>query len=61
MKPSDTVWETTRDGKVRVLCSRDTPDVRVFSVDIYEQEIQAGSRSAKHWHMADEIAYVISG
>ena len=61
VKPADTVWETTRDGKVRVLCSKDTPDVRVFSVDVYEQEIQPGSHSAKHWHMADEIAYVISG
>jgi quercetin dioxygenase-like cupin family protein len=61
VKPTDTVWETTRDGRVRVLCSKDTPDVRVFSVDIYEQEIPPGSRSAKHWHMADEVAYVISG
>src|SRR6266571_3120719 len=61
VKPADTVWETTRDGKVRVLCSKDTPDVRVFSVDVYEQEIQPGSRSGKHWHMVDEVAYVISG
>ena len=48
VKPSDTVWETTRDGNVRILCSQDTPDVRVVSVDVYEQEIPAGSRSAKH-------------
>jgi quercetin dioxygenase-like cupin family protein len=61
VKPVDTVWETTRDGKVRVLCSKDTPTVRVFSVDVYEQEIPAGSRSAKHLHMADEVAYVLSG
>jgi quercetin dioxygenase-like cupin family protein len=61
VKPADTVWETTRDGKVRVLASKDTPNVRVFSVDVYEQEIAPGSRSAKHWHMADEVAYIISG
>jgi quercetin dioxygenase-like cupin family protein len=61
VKPSDTVWETTRDGKIRVLCSKDTPDVRVFSVDVYEQEIPPGSRSAKHRHMVDEVAYVVSG
>jgi quercetin dioxygenase-like cupin family protein len=61
VKPADTVWETTRDGKVRVLCSKDTPDVRVFSVDVFEQEIPAGSRSAKHLHMADEVFYVLSG
>jgi quercetin dioxygenase-like cupin family protein len=61
VKPADTVWETTRDGKVRVLCSKDTPDVRVVSVDVYEQEIPPGSRSAKHLHMADEVAYVLDG
>jgi quercetin dioxygenase-like cupin family protein len=61
VKPSDTVWETTRDGRVRVLSSMDRPDVRVFSVDVYEQEIPAGSRSGKHWHMADEVLYAISG
>ena len=61
VKPADTVWETTRDGEVRVLSSKDTTDVRVFSVDVYEQEIAPGSRSAKHWHMADEVVYVISG
>src|SRR5436190_1507125 len=61
VKPADTVWETTRDGKVRVLCSKDTPNVRVVSVDIYEQEIPPGSRSAKHLHMPDEVAYVLSG
>jgi len=61
VKPEDTVWETTRDGRVRVLCSKDTPDVRVFSVDLYEQEIPPGSRSGKHWHMPDEVAYVVSG
>jgi quercetin dioxygenase-like cupin family protein len=61
VKPTDTVWETTRDGKVRMLCSKETPNVRVVSVDIYEQEIPPGSKSAKHLHMADEVAYVLSG
>ena len=51
VKPADTVWETTRDGRVRVLCSKDTPDVRVFSVDVYEQEIPpaAARRSTGTW------------
>ena len=61
LKPADAVWETTRDGRIRVRCSKDTPDARVFSVDIFEQEIQAGSRSAKHLHMVDEVFYVLSG
>lgn len=61
VKPSDTKWETTRDGKVRVLTSPERTDVRVHSVDIFQQEIAGGSRSAKHWHMADEVFYVVSG
>jgi quercetin dioxygenase-like cupin family protein len=61
VKPADTVWETTRDGRIRVLASKDTPDVRLVSVDVYQQEIPGGSRSGKHWHMADEVLYVISG
>lgn len=60
MKPADAVWETTRDGRVRVRVDEST-NSRVFSVDIYEQEIPGGSRSARHWHMADEVVYVLSG
>lgn len=61
VKPSDAPWETTRDGRVRVLSSPERADVRVFSTDVYQQEIPGGSRTAKHWHMADEALYVISG
>jgi quercetin dioxygenase-like cupin family protein len=61
IKPSDTTWETTRDGRIRVLSSMDRTDVRVFSVDAFEQEIPPGSRSGKHWHMADEVFYVLEG
>jgi quercetin dioxygenase-like cupin family protein len=59
--PADTRWETTRDGKVRVILSPQRTDARTHSLDLYEQEIPQGSKSAKHWHMADEVAYVISG
>ena len=61
VKPSDTRWETTRDGRVRVITSPERSDVRVFSVDVYEQQIPGGSRSGKQWHMADEALYVVSG
>jgi quercetin dioxygenase-like cupin family protein len=61
VKPEDTTWETTRDGHIRVLSSMDRADVRVFSVDVFEQEIPPGSRSGKHWHMADEVFYVLEG
>jgi len=61
VRPSDTRWADTRDGQVRVISSPARTDVRAFSVDLYEQEIRPGGRSAKHWHMADEVCYVISG
>ncbi len=61
VKPSDTKWETTEDGLVRKIAGPHRDDVRLFSVDVYEQEIPAGSRSAKHWHMADEVMYILDG
>ena len=61
VKKADTRWEDTRDGRVRVISSPRHTDVRSTAVDIYEQEIAPGARSARHWHMADEIAYVLAG
>ena len=61
VKKADTRWEDTRDGRVRVISSPRHTDVRSTAVDIYEQEIAAGEQSARHWHMADEIAYVLAG
>jgi quercetin dioxygenase-like cupin family protein len=59
--PEDTVWETTQLGRVRVLNSPDRTDLRQFSVDVFELDIPEGSRSGKHWKMADEILYVLDG
>jgi len=61
VKSGDTRWEDTPDGRIRVISSPRQTDVRTTSVDVYEQEIMPGKRSAKHWHMADEIAYVLAG
>ncbi|MGH8968354.1 MAG: cupin domain-containing protein [Actinomycetes bacterium] len=61
VKPADTTWESTPLGRVRVLSSPDRDDVRVFSVDVFELEIPAGSRSGKHWKMADEVLYAVDG
>jgi quercetin dioxygenase-like cupin family protein len=61
VKPSATTWENTPLGRVRALSSPDTEDVRTFSMDVFELEIPAGSRSGKRWHMADEILYVRDG
>lgn len=59
VKRSDTRWENTPDGKVRIISAPDRTDVRTNSVDLYEQEI--ASMTARHWHMADEVMYVLSG
>lgn len=61
VKPADTKWEITPDGNVRVIASPDRDDLRLNSVDIYQQEIPGGSRSGRHWHMADEVLYIMSG
>lgn len=53
-------WVETRDGRVKWLAAQ-RMDVRLFSVDISLQEIGPGSPPARHWHMADELFYVISG
>ncbi len=60
VKPAETVWQTTPLGRVRELTSQ-TTDTRTFSMDVFELEIPAGSRSGKRWHMADEVLYVLSG
>jgi quercetin dioxygenase-like cupin family protein len=61
IKPADTNWEDTADGHVRSILSPQRTDARTHSLDLYQQEIAPGGRSGKHWHMADEAQYVISG
>ena len=59
--PADTHWETTQLGRVRVLNDMSRTDLRFFSVDFFELDIPAGSRSGKYWKMADEVFYVLDG
>lgn len=61
VKNADTTWEVTPLGRVRVMSAPHRADVRTFSVDAFELEIPAGSRSGKRWLMADEVLYVLSG
>lgn len=61
VRSADTRWEDTRDGHVRIISAPDRTNVRTNSVDVYQQAIPPGGRSAKHWHMADEVVYVMSG
>ncbi|MFE1957822.1 cupin domain-containing protein [Streptomyces sp. NPDC059479] len=58
---SDTKWENTPLGRVRVMSSPERTDARIFSVDAFELDIAAGSRSGKYWKMADEVLYVLEG
>ncbi len=60
VKGSERPWERTPDGRVKHLANARIP-VRLFGTDVYLQEIPPGGRSAKHWHMADELLYVIGG
>jgi quercetin dioxygenase-like cupin family protein len=57
---ADEPWRSTRDGRLKWL-ARAGMDVRLFGVDIALQAIEPGGRSAAHWHMADELCYVLSG
>jgi quercetin dioxygenase-like cupin family protein len=59
--PADATWADTEEGRVRVLTSAARTDQRAHSVDLYQQEIAPGARSPRHWHMADELAYVMRG
>lgn len=58
---SETAWQDTPLGRVKVLSSPQKSDLRNFSVDVFELEIPAGGSSGRRWQMADEILYVISG
>ena len=61
ISPSDTVWEQTPLGRVRVIASPERTDGRIFSIDAFNLEIEAGGHSGKYWKMADEVYYVLSG
>ena len=57
----DSAWETTPMGRMRVMNAKEMTDNRQFGVDVFELTVPGGSRSGKHWKMADEILYVLDG
>lgn len=61
VKAADTDWDLTPLGRVRVMSSPERTDVRTFSVDVSELEIEPGGHSGKRWQMGDEVLYVLSG
>jgi quercetin dioxygenase-like cupin family protein len=60
LKPTDTPWQLTPHGKIRLLADITVP-LRVKAIDVHLQEIPGGSRSGRQWQMADEIFYVLEG
>jgi quercetin dioxygenase-like cupin family protein len=61
VKVSDTKWESTLEGRIRVLTSPQRTDIRAVSIDVHQQELPPGGTSGRHWHMADEALYVMTG
>ena len=59
--PADTQWANTPLGRTRTIASPEQTDARIFSIDAYELEVEAGGHSGKYWKMADEVFYVLSG
>ena len=59
VRKSGTKWENTPDGLVRIITAAERTGVMPSAVDLYEQEI--ASMTARHWHMADELVYVVAG
>jgi quercetin dioxygenase-like cupin family protein len=57
----DSAWQTTPMGRMRVMNSAAMTQNRQFGVDVFELTVPGGSRSGKHWKMADEILYVLDG
>ena len=52
--------DLSTDGRVRWLARRGM-DTRMFSLDIWLQELAAGDRQRRRWSMADEVFYVLRG
>jgi quercetin dioxygenase-like cupin family protein len=60
IKPTDTPWQNTPHGKIRLLADATVP-LRVKAIDVHLQEIPGGSRSGRQWQMQDELFYVLEG
>ena len=60
IKPTDTRWQITPHGNIRLLADPSVP-LRVKAIDVHLQEIPGGSLSGRQWQMQDEIFYVLEG
>jgi quercetin dioxygenase-like cupin family protein len=52
-------WVDVPGGRVKWLADR-SMDVRLFGIDVWLEEA-SGSERVPHWHMADELYYVLEG
>jgi quercetin dioxygenase-like cupin family protein len=60
VRQDDEPWLETPDGRVKWL-ARQGMDTRLFSLDIWLQEIAGGARERRRWRMGDEVFYVLEG
>src|SRR5262249_58558047 len=56
----DEPWTVSRCGRLEWL-ARAGMDVRLHGMDIFLQTIEGDNPTAAHWHMADELFYVLRG
>ncbi|HYZ01833.1 MAG TPA: cupin domain-containing protein [Candidatus Binatia bacterium] len=56
--PQDRAWQETPSGDVKWL-ARQGLDVRLFGIDVWLERPRPDG--ARHWHMADEVYYVLEG
>lgn len=56
----DEPWLSSADGRLKWLANSGM-DVRMNTVDVWLQDLPGGGASSRHWHMADEIFYVLEG
>ena len=60
VSPADAPWEDTPHGRFKHL-AHEGINSRIKDIDMYIQEIPAGSRSGKHRHMAEELMFILEG
>jgi uncharacterized RmlC-like cupin family protein len=60
VKPVEMPWEDSPQGRLKHVLNAGM-DTAATSMDIYIQEIPPGGRSGKHWHVAEEMVFILEG
>jgi mannose-6-phosphate isomerase-like protein (cupin superfamily) len=63
VKQSDRRWEDTRNGRILWFLHPQHPPLEtgLRMYEIYLQELPPGGRSGKHFHVGEEVHYIIEG